>query len=236
MIKGKIRDEETINAEDAYNHSQNNYHDADLFLKNKNFVQYYDGSNDKMLQLTLKEPSTAAVFMFLARFAENNNTIKVGKSQIGEVLKKSESTVKRAIKRLVELNFMTIIKDGRDNIYFLNPMVVCNTKAEYKSTLLHEYMKIAGSTLVNDADETIIDTKKYLAFISRKKQIYKFALKGKKGDLQTDEFIRDFEGFTEYREEQKRKKRQEELDAIDDGLSMTDEEFEQMAKEYSATL
>ena len=103
------------NFEEQYFESQNIHEDVAGDIKNKNFVQFYDKNNIQLLELIMKDSTAAAVFMFMARYAESNNTIHVSNKQLQEVLKKSESTIKRSLKTLKDLNFITTIKKRHTN-------------------------------------------------------------------------------------------------------------------------
>ena len=96
--------------EEQYFESQNIHEDVNGDIKNKNFVQFYDKNNIQLLELIMKDSTAAAVFMFMARYTESNNTIHISNKQLQEVLKKSESTIKRSLKTLKDLNFITTIK------------------------------------------------------------------------------------------------------------------------------
>lgn len=158
-----------------YYESQNVFENVDGYIKNKNFVQFYDNNNVQLLELIMKDSTAAAVFVFMARYCENNNTIHVSNVQLQEVLKKSESTIKRSIRTLKNLNFITVIKTGRDNIYFINPQIVCNTGAKYKNRLVHLYMKYKKTTDVEHIDASLVDERKHQSFRNRKKYIFKFS-------------------------------------------------------------
>lgn len=112
---GQNRNVELDNFEQTYYNAQDIYEDESSWLRNKNFVQMYDNHNDKLLQLALKDATAMAVFLFLSRFAEQNNTIKVSNKEIQDVLKKSESTIKRSIRTLKDMNMLTVIKYGRES-------------------------------------------------------------------------------------------------------------------------
>lgn len=157
-----------------YYESQNAFENVDGYIKNKNFVQFYDHNNVQLLELIMKDSTAAAVFVFMARYCENNNTIHVSNVQLQEVLKKSESTIKRSIRTLKDLNFITTIKKGRDNIYFINPQVICNTGAKYKNRLVHLYMEYKKTTDVGHIDASLVDERKHHSFSTRRKYIFKF--------------------------------------------------------------
>lgn len=181
------------NFEQAYYNAQDTYEDENTWLRNKNFVQMYDGYNDKLLQLALKDGTALAVFLFLSRFAEQNNTIKVSNKDIQDILKKSASTVKRSLKTLKDMNMLTVIKSGRDNVYFINPSVMCCSNAYYKSKLMHQYKKLAGSMVPNDLEANIIDTKRHADFKGREKEIYRFAFKTGDKEPEIDEIMEKLE-------------------------------------------
>lgn len=190
---GQTRKTEEKSFEQSYYDAQDTYEDENTWLRNKNFVQMYDGYNDKLLQLALKDGTALAVFLFLSRFAEQNNTIKVANKDIQDVLKKSASTVKRAIKTLKDMNVMTVIKSGRDNVYFINPSVMCCSNAYYKSKLMHKYKSISGSMVPNDLDADIINLKKHADFKGREKEIYRFAFKTETQQPEIDEIMEKLE-------------------------------------------
>lgn len=201
MAKKKITGE---SFEGQYFNSQNIHEDEDGNIKNKNFVQFYDNNNVQLLELIMKDSTAAAVFVFMARYAESNNTIHVSNVQLQEVLKKSESTIKRALRTLKDLNFITSIKKGRENIYFINPQVVCNTSAKYKNKMIHLYMEYAKTTEVGHIDDNIVEKKKYESFRSREKYIYKFALQdGAINEFQTDKLAEMAEKILEQEKREK---------------------------------
>lgn len=184
--------------EEQYFESQNIHEDVDGDIKNKNFVQFYDKNNIQLLELIMKDSTAAAVFMFMARYAESNNTIHISNKQLQEVLKKSESTIKRSLKTLKDLNFITTIKKGRENIYFINPQIVCNTSAKYKNKMIHLYLEYAKTTDVGHIDSDIVDEGKYLDFRVREKYIYRFALQdGGINELATDKLAQMAEKILE---------------------------------------
>lgn len=186
------------NFEEQYFESQNIHEDSDGGIKNKNFVQFYDKNNIQLLELIMKDSTAAAVFVFLARYAESNNTIHVSNKQLQEVLKKSESTIKRSLKTLKDLNFITTIKKGRENIYFINPQIVCNTSAKYKNKMIHLYLEYAGTTDIAHIDSALIDEKKYQDFKVREKYIYRFAMQdGGINELATDKLAQMAEKILE---------------------------------------
>lgn len=190
---GQNRNVELDNFEQTYYNAQDTYEDESSWLRNKNFVQMYDSHNDKLIQLALKDATAMAVFLFLSRFAEQNNTIKVSNKEIQDVLKKSESTIKRSIRTLKDMNMLTVIKSGRERVYFINPSVMCCSNAYYKSKLMHQYKKLAGGMLPNNLDEDVIDLEKHEQFKGREKEIYRFAFKGKDEAPQIDEIMEKLE-------------------------------------------
>lgn len=164
-----------------YYDAQNIYEDDDYNLKNKSFIQYYDKSYKYRCALQESDPIAFRVFDLLARHCENNNTIITSRKEIAEVLNKSESTIKRAIKKLREINFLTLIRDGQhDYVYFLNPQIVFNAKAEYKKKMQETYQQYAGSSEINfEIEEKTLNEDALEKFAKREKKIFKFKLKNR---------------------------------------------------------
>lgn len=199
--------------EDKYYNSQNTYEDADGFIKNKYFIQIFDNSNDYLLQLMEKDTTAAEIFLFLARYAENNNTIDIAEKELCQIFNKSDKTIRRAIKKLKDCNFLTIIKDGKRNIYFLNPQVTSNTKGRFKSKLVTNYVNIATTSQINmEIDENVINKRALEEYTKRERITYKFKLKNKNfQDETTEEMIKKLEDVSKLNtdiEELQRQKQQ----------------------------
>lgn len=214
--------------ENQYYNGQNTYEDSDTNLKNKNFIQLYDNSNEYILSLILEDSTAAAVFILLSRFAHSNNTIIIERKQIAEILNKSEATIKRAIKTLKDINFLVIIKKGRNNVYFLNPQVVANCKAQYKSKLLHLYRELSANkdiTPLKIAEN--VNTKKYNDFVNADKFIYKLPFKsGNYKEPDINEIMDKLEALEQLNQEQKKQKELEEMiDTMPPECEMTDDDF-----------
>ena len=213
--------------ENQYYNGQNTYEDSDTNLKNKNFIQLYDNSNEYILSLILEDSTAAAVFILLSRFAHSNNTIIIERKQIAEILNKSEATIKRAIKTLKDINFLVIIKKGRNNVYFLNPQVVANCKAQYKSKLLHLYKELSTNkdiTPLQIADN--INNKKYDEFVKADKFIYKLPFKDNADEPDINEIMDKLEALEQLNQEQKKQKELEQMiDTMPPECEMTDDDF-----------
>lgn len=162
--------------EEKLNNSQNTYEDQDYNTKNKNFIQYYDNSFPYRSQLIEESPTAFRVFDLLAKNMENNNTIATSKEEIAEAIGKSKETIKRAIKLLKEYNFLTIIRFGKEYIYFLNPVIVFNRAGKYKHTAIKNYCEYSetGDTKIMMKLETI---EQITNFKNRERVAYKFKLK-----------------------------------------------------------
>lgn len=168
------------NNEEQYRHSQNTYiSEFDLITRNKEFIQYYDKSFNYRSQLMETDKTAFRVFDLLARYCENNNTIIITVKEIANILNKSERTVQRALRNLEDYNFLTVIRNGQhEYVYFLNPSITFNSKAEFKSKIYHTYSKFAGSVEIKmQIDNNIIDKNKLEEFVLREKTTFKFRLK-----------------------------------------------------------
>ena len=176
-----IRKKRTLK-ENVYE-SQNIYENIEGEAINKGFVQYYRISLPYRSQLLEENPTAYRVFDLLASCMEDNNTIATSKEEIAETIGKSKETVKRAIKLLKEYNFLCIIRFGKDYIYFLNPVIVFNRTADYKSTTTINYCNNSqyGDTKI------MMDLKTNNSlnnFKSRERVSYKF--KAKHGEFNED--------------------------------------------------
>lgn len=181
------------NNEDIFNNAQNIYYDTEENKKNKNFVQLYDDANNYILQLTEINPTASKIFLFLARFAESNNTIDISMKELANIFNCDESTIKRHLRKLREINFLTTIKVGKKNIYFLNPKIVFNNKAQFKQKMLNTYKEYAGKTDINfPIDNDIVNTEEIEKFKKREKLTYRFKLKNTEFKEPTmDEIVED---------------------------------------------
>ena len=222
------------NAENSekLNHSRATYLDAAENLKNKNFIQIYDQTNEYILQLMETNTTAGIIFLFLARHAENNNTIDIKLTELAEILNKTERTIRDNIKILEEINFLCKIPIGNRNIYFLNPFIVYNNKAEFKTKMLNTYRKYTPhqtTSIFLEIDNDKINKDKIKQYQERQKITYKFRMKNKDfQDPSIDELIEDLEQKELLNKSIKQL--EEELQATKQTLEMTKNELKNINK------
>ncbi len=132
--------EEKINEDTAtYNDTDEN---EDTQLKNKEFVQMYLSYKPELAELAIDNGLSRAILDLMACNMETSNTYIVSQEDLAKVFNKDLRTVRRAIKILKDRDFITIFKEGRENVYFINPRIFCKASASYKQKLVEEYVKI----------------------------------------------------------------------------------------------
>lgn len=176
--------ENTKTIQEQYRELQSTYEDLDTNIKNKSFIQEYDNAMLYINQLIEENATAYRVFNLLAHKCNSNNTILITYGEIAKIIGKSEDTVKRAIKALKQYNFLTSFKISRENIYFLNPYIVFNSKATYKSKLYHTYQKYSAHNTVDPQIElTKINEKELEAFNKKARLKYYFDFQNKSKDF-----------------------------------------------------
>lgn len=89
--------------------------------KSKNWDQHelkYDAYIDYLMK---KYPNAARLYTCIRQFMDRSNALVCSQKFFEEYLGVSQSTVKRSIKLLKDLNYVRIAKTGSSNIYYLNP-------------------------------------------------------------------------------------------------------------------
>lgn len=111
-------------------------------LKNMEFVQMYKSYETELIELAIDNGLSRAILDLMAYNMETNNTYIVSQQELADVFKKDLRTIRRAIKLLKDRDFITIFKEERQNVYFINPRILCKVSAGYKQKLIEEYVKL----------------------------------------------------------------------------------------------
>lgn len=199
--------------------SMNAYIDENGFIKNKDFTQIFDASNIHLLNLLMEDTTAFAVLLLMSRMMERNSTIKIRIKDMAGILNKSESTIKRAVATLKQKNYMTTIKDGREIVYFINPMVASRTAATNKTNSLIEYRERATTLKLGDSKKGI-EEQKYFEFLKKEKQVFRFESKKKYEKPDVDEHVKKLYAAEKMLEVDVTK------EASKQNVSMTEEETE----------
>lgn len=127
--------------------------DKDLLLikqnideaKNFNFTQINNAYTWDVISIMASENTTALqLLMFLGKNMDNYNAISCSQALLCEVLKKGRTTVHKAIKYLEKKNYLSIAKQGGNNVYILNDNLFWKNKRTH-----HKYCQFSGSILLS---------------------------------------------------------------------------------------
>lgn len=142
--------------EEQLNDDLSVYYDEKTELnKNKDFAQINVNYQAELMQLAITEPLSMTIFMLFISRMERNNTYIITKQELADCVFKSVRSIDRAIKKLIENNFLIIIKFNRSNVYFINPNISCSCSAYHKKRLIKEYSKLSQHS--TKADNSIIN-------------------------------------------------------------------------------
>ena len=94
-------------------------------MRRRTFTQIKHPCADITLgRLMIRDSSAAGVFFILMHYMDNINESRVTVSKIAELLKCSESSVKRGIKTLTDEGFILTSLERTHNVYHLNAHLV----------------------------------------------------------------------------------------------------------------
>ena len=95
---------------------------AEMQKKNHDFVQF---NRKGMAVLSkLRNGVAHAVFHFLAKEMDRDNTLIVSQSTLAEIMETSRSTITLALRELEQLDLIQVSKVGNQNIYCMNAAIV----------------------------------------------------------------------------------------------------------------
>lgn len=94
-----------------------------IYGQNWGQISFSAGTSYAMIWL-MKQGYVCAVYYFLMAKCNQKNEIKVKQEDISAAIDMPLPTVKKALKLLVDNAFMCVIKDGRENIYIINPAII----------------------------------------------------------------------------------------------------------------
>lgn len=95
--------------------------DAEL-KKNHDFVQFTRKGLLKLSQL--KSGLAHQIFHYLTKEMDRENKIIISQGTLAEIFEVTRQSISQAVKELIELELLTILKIGNANIYCLNAAIV----------------------------------------------------------------------------------------------------------------
>lgn len=123
--------------------------------KNDNFYMVFKGKGSPLLRRLIGENHVAAqLFMYLSEEMDRTNAVVASGKALASVLGVSEPTVSRAIKHLVENEYVAKFKSGGSNVFVANPDMVWNAWATGKDHCLFNNSKVLISQNEQDATTT----------------------------------------------------------------------------------
>lgn len=113
--------------------------------KNFNFTQINNAYTWDVISVLAKEnPTALQLLMFLGKNMDKYNAISCSQQLLCEQLGKGRTTIHKAIKYLEEKQYISIAKQGGNNIYILNNNLFWKNKRTH-----HKYCQFSGSILLS---------------------------------------------------------------------------------------
>lgn len=116
--------------------------------ENSNFVMLFRNQISSITNLQKEDPRAAGLFMFFIEHMDRDNALIVSIETISELMTWSRPTVCRKIKFLKDKNFLTSLRTGNSNIYFINANIAWTTYANKK-----EYAKFKANVLISKSEQ-----------------------------------------------------------------------------------
>lgn len=115
--------------------------------KNRDFIQLYRDHIDDVARLARENPRAYDLFMILIKHMDGSNALCVSYNALTELLKVSDSTLKRAIRYLKDNGWLCVLKSGTSNVYIINPDVVWTSYGNQK-----QYCKFQANVLLSSSE------------------------------------------------------------------------------------
>jgi hypothetical protein len=104
---------------------------GELYEGNPYFFQFRKHNFKLIRKLNEKSPTAANLFFFLVEnMLEGHNSLVVSQEALCEVLEISRMTLHRAIKLLVDEQYVQVLKSGVNNVYCVNADIVWTKRAD----------------------------------------------------------------------------------------------------------
>lgn len=116
--------------------------------KNFNFTQINNNYTWDVISIMSTENTTALkILMFLGKNMDTYNAISCSQALICEVIGKGRTTIHKAIKYLEQNNYISVAKQGNNNVYILNDYLFWKNKRTS-----HKYCQFTGSILLSSKE------------------------------------------------------------------------------------
>ncbi|MBS9944769.1 MarR family transcriptional regulator [Vibrio alginolyticus] len=113
--------------------------------KNFDFTQINNKYTWDLISVMSKEnPTALQLLMFLGKNMDNYNAVSCSQALLGEVLEVGRTTVHKAVKYLEKNGYISIAKQGSNNVYILNNELFWKNKRTH-----HKYCQFSGSLLLS---------------------------------------------------------------------------------------
>lgn len=113
--------------------------------ENADFVMLYRRFIFAVSELGMDDPQALKVFLFLVRHMGQTNAVVCSMDLMAKMLRISRQTISAKIRKLVEGNWLCVMKSGKSNVYIINPEIVWTSYADqkkycdFKATVMLDY-------------------------------------------------------------------------------------------------
>lgn len=115
--------------------------------KNRKFIQMYEDQMDCLTELAGNNYPAYKLFQFFAKFMDGNNALIMSNQAIHEAMNISRSTINRRVKYLKDNGWISVLKSGTSNIYFINPEIYWKNYANKK-----EYCQFEATVILSASE------------------------------------------------------------------------------------